>query len=189
MRKTVIKFGVISGLIISILMLGTLLFVDRIGFEYGMVLGYTTMVLSFLMVFFGIRSYRETVGGGSVSFGRALSVGILIMLISCAFYVITWEFMYIKLMPDFMDKYQAYVLEKARASGKTPEEIVALTKQMQEFKVMYDKPLFNAAMTLLEPLPVGIPITLLSAALLRKKRKDEEEVSNESHNARVSVAG
>jgi hypothetical protein len=188
MKKTVITFGVISGLIISILMLGTLFFVDRIGFEYGMVLGYTTMVLSFLMVFFGIRSYRETVGGGRISFGRAFSVGILIMLISCAFYVITWEFMYIKMFPDFADKYAAHILEKARAAGKKPEEIEALTKEMQDFKVMYDKPLFNIGMTLLEPLPVGVPITLVSAGLLRKKRKDEDEPANQTHEARTQSA-
>ena len=182
MKKTVITFGVISGVILSGLMLATVPFIDRIGFDYGMVVGYTTMVLSFLMVFFGIRSYRETVGGGKISFGRALSIGVLIMLISCAFYVITWEFVYFNLMPDFGDKYAAYALEKARASGATQQQLEEMTKQFQEFKIMYDKPIMNAAITFLEPLPVGVPITLLSAALLRKKRKEEDEVGNQPHN-------
>ena len=37
-------------------------------------------VFSILLVFFGIRSYREN-AGGLISFGRAVAVGILITLI------------------------------------------------------------------------------------------------------------
>ena len=54
-----------------------------------MVIGYTTMVLSFMLVFFGIRSYRENVGEGTIAFGRAFAVGILITLISSVLYVVT----------------------------------------------------------------------------------------------------
>ena len=85
MKKTVLTFGLISGVIISALMLATLPFAHQIGFSRAMIVGYTNMVLSFLLVFFGIRSYRENVGNGRISFGRAMSVGLLIMLISCAF--------------------------------------------------------------------------------------------------------
>jgi hypothetical protein len=83
MKKIVLTFGLISGAIISALMLATVPFMHQIGMTRGMVIGYTTMVLSFLLVFFGIRSYRENVGDGRISFGRALSVGLLIMLITC----------------------------------------------------------------------------------------------------------
>jgi hypothetical protein len=44
---------------------------------------------------------------------------------------------------------------------------------MKNFKIMYDNPLYNAAFTFLEPLPVGIPMTLISAAILRKRRREE----------------
>ncbi len=83
MKKTVLTFGLISGAVSSVLMLSTALFLDRIGFDKGVIVGYTGIVLSFLLVFFGIRSYRENVGGGQITFGRALSVGLLITLISC----------------------------------------------------------------------------------------------------------
>ncbi len=39
-------------------------------------------------------------------------------------------------------------------------------------KALYDNPLFNAAVTFLEPFPVGRLITLVSAVILRKRRKD-----------------
>jgi hypothetical protein len=59
MKKTVLTFGLISGAISSLMMVGTVPFADRIGFDKSAVVGYPTMVLSFLLVFFGVRSYRE----------------------------------------------------------------------------------------------------------------------------------
>ncbi len=61
MKRTVLIFGLISGAISSAMMLLTLPLIDRgtINFENGEVIGYTAIFLSFLLVFFGIRSYRE----------------------------------------------------------------------------------------------------------------------------------
>ena len=62
MKKTVLVFGLIGGVVISALMLGSIPFAKKIGFDKSQFVGYTVMVLSFLMVFFGIRSYRENIG-------------------------------------------------------------------------------------------------------------------------------
>ena len=94
MKKTVLTFGLISGAIMTVMMWITFAFMDRIGWNRAMVIGYTTIVLSFMLVFFGIRSYRENVAGGEITFGRAFAVGILIALISSALYVLTWEIVY-----------------------------------------------------------------------------------------------
>ena len=118
MRKTVLTFGLISGGILSIMMLVTMPFIDRIGFEKGEVIGYTTMVVAFLLIFFGIRAYRDNVAGGSVGFGRALAVGALIALVASVMYVATWQIVYYKLVPDFAEKYQAHMIEKARTRGR-----------------------------------------------------------------------
>jgi hypothetical protein len=168
MKKTVLTFGLISGVIMSTLMLATVPFADRIGFDHAEIIGYSTLLLSFLLVFFGIRSYREQ-AGGRISFGRAFTVGLLITLITCAFYVVTWEIMYFKLMPDFVEKYTAYLVANLKASGATQQAIDTRIAQMQQFKQMYDNPLINAAITLIEPLPIGLAVTLISAGVLRKK--------------------
>ena len=171
MKKTILTFGLISGAISSALMLSFIPFVDKIGFDKGMYLGYTAIILSFLMIFFGVRSYRENVGGGQITFTKAFTIGILITLISCACYVITWQIAYFFFMPDFLDKYSAYMIEKMRAAGETQQAIDATAKQMKDFKVMYSNPLFNAAITFTEPFPVGLVMTLITAVILRKKRK------------------
>ena len=168
MKKTVLTFGLISGAVSSVMMLATLPFIDRIGFDKGEILGYTTIVLSFLLVFFGVRSYREN-NGGTMTFGRGVTVGLLITLISCVCYVVTWEIIYFKLMPGFVEKYSAYTIEHLKASGASQQTIDASVKQMEGFKRMYDNPLMNAAITFTEPFPIGLVVTLISAAVLRKK--------------------
>lgn len=90
-------------------------------------------------------------------------------MISCACYVITWEALYFTVLHDFLDKYSAYVIEKARNSGATEAVIQQKVQQMAQLKRMYANPLINVAFTFLEPFPVGLVVTLLSSAVLRKK--------------------
>jgi hypothetical protein len=179
MKKTVLTFGLISGAVSALLMLSTWPFMDRIGLDKGLYVGYTAMVLSFLLVFFGIRSYRENVGAGQITFGKAFAVGILITLISTVCYVVTWEIIYFGFNSDFCEKYTTYMVEKAKASGASQQMIEATRQQMRDMKVMLDNPLLNAAMTFLEPFPVGLVITLISAAILRKKRAPGEGPADE----------
>lgn len=172
MKKTVLTFGVISGVISSVLMAAHVPFVDQIGWDNGMIVGYTAIVLSFLLVFFGIRSYRDNVNGGLISFPKAFSVGILITLISCAFYVVTWEILYFKVMPDFAEKLTNHMVEQVRNSGASPTEVAAQLEETKVFLEWYKNPFINAAITFIEPFPVGLVVTLISAAVLRRKPKE-----------------
>jgi len=174
MKKIVLTFGLISGGISAAIMLAGIPIADKIGFEKGEILGYTVIVLSALMVFFGVRSYRENVGSGRITFGRGFAVGILITLISSACYVGTWEIVYYKLMPGFGDKYAAHLVERARAAGDSQPKIDEMVQKAKEFKVMYDKPAVNVAYTFAEVFPIGLLVTLLSAAALRKKARAVE---------------
>jgi len=169
MKKAILTFGLISGAISAAMMLIAMRISERIGFEKGEIVGYTTIVLSALLVFFGVRSYRENVGGGRLTFGRGFLVGILITLISNACYVGTWEFVNHRYYPDFADTYARHVVEKAKASGASQEKVEATAKQMEDFKRIYANPAANVAMTFVEVFPIGLLMTLLSAGLLRKK--------------------
>lgn len=170
MKKVVIVFGLISGAISSAMMFLTLPLLNNgtINNHNGEVIGYTAIFLSFLLVFFGIRSYREN-AGGAITFGRATAVGLLITLISCVFYVASWEIIYFKLMPDFADKYAARAIDTMREKGATEAAIAAKKKEMEKMKAMYNNPLINAAVTFIEPFPVGLIVTLVSAAILRRR--------------------
>ena len=170
MKKTVLTFGLIAGLIISVLMDGSLLLANKIGSGHNsMILGYTMMVASFLLVYFGIRSYRDNNLAGQISFGRAFSCGILIALITTVCYVATWEVLYYNFMPHFMDSYWAAQIHKVQSSGLDPATTAAKVAEIQHSQQLYQNPFVNMAYTFMEPLPVGLIITLISAAVLRRK--------------------
>ena len=129
MRKTVLIFGLISAALYTAMMLATFPLIDTIGIEKTDFIGYTTFVLSALLVFFGIRSFRENVADGRMTFGRGLAVGLLITLISSLCYVVAFQIAYFKLMPGLGEKYAACMIERARASGASQQEIDEKTKQ------------------------------------------------------------
>lgn len=176
MKRIVLTFGLISGAIMGgMMVLSMVFFHDQIGFsDKGLIVGYTSMVLAFLMVFFGVKSYRDNVAGGTVKFGRAFRVGFLIMLVGIVCYVAAWQVVYYKFMPDFTDKYAAYAVAKAKSSGATEAQVAEKQKEMAEFAAMYKNPLVNIAFTVMEPLPVGLIITLVTAGVLSRKRRDQD---------------
>jgi hypothetical protein len=169
MKKTVLVFGLISGAISSLWFVAIVPFGSRIGIEQGTVIGYTTIVLSFLLVFFGIRSYRDNIGDGQITFVKGFAVGISITLISCVCYVVTWEIVYYNFLPNFWDHYGARLVEKLRASGASPAVVEARLQEVRKYKELYKNPLINGALTFIEPFPIGLLVTLISAAVLRRK--------------------
>ena len=169
MRKTVLTYGVIAGVLSAVMMLATLPFLDTLGGIKGYVVGYTAILAAALLIFFGIRSYRENVGNGKLTFGRGFAVGILICLISCAFYVATWQTLYFGVMPELGDKLEASMVEQAKAGASTPAEAAAAVQHAHDMKRQLDNPAISTAFVFLEPFPVGLLVTLISSAILRKR--------------------
>src|ERR1700691_5820521 len=110
MRKIIVTFGLISGAISSLMMIALVTFGGRIGFDRGAIIGNTSIVLSFLMVFFGIKTYRENIGNGEITFSTAFAIGLSITLISCIVYVVSWEVIYYTFLPGFCVAYGAHLV-------------------------------------------------------------------------------
>jgi hypothetical protein len=170
MKKIVLTFGLISGAILALMMAITIPLYNsgKLDLNNGAIIGYTTMVVASLLIFFGIRTFREN-SGGTITFGKAFLTGLLITAVSGLVYVAAWEVIYFNFFPDFYEKCTAVTIEKMRTKGEPEAVIAAKQKEMNDFGVMYRNPLINAAFTFLEPLPVGLLMTLISAAILRKK--------------------
>src|ERR1700733_2697727 len=147
MKKTVLTFGLIAGLILSVLMDGSLLLSHKIGSGHSLVLGYAKLVASFLLVYFGIRSYRHHTLAGQISFRRAFACGILITLITSVCYVATWEFLYFNFIPHFMDSYFAAQIHKVQSSGLDPATTAARVAAIQHSQQLYQNPFVNMAYT------------------------------------------
>jgi len=127
------------------------------------------MVLSFAVIFIGVRSYREQVAQGSLSFGKALQAGLLMALISSCCYTLAWLCINHFFYPNFADDYMAHEMNRLRLSGAAEAVMQQKMKMLEEYKSMTANPLVNALITFTEPLPVGFVVALVSAAVLRKK--------------------
>ncbi|HEU4829765.1 MAG TPA: DUF4199 domain-containing protein [Gemmatimonadales bacterium] len=169
MRRYVLTYGLIAGAILSVLMVISMSIHDRIGFDRAMIVGYTTMVIAFLMIFFGVKAYRDNEHPDGLTFGRAFATGLLISFVATACYVATWQVVSRTMATDYLEKYAAYTLEKSREAGASEAELAAEAKEMAEFQEMYRNPLVNIAFTFVEPLPVGLLMSLVAAGVLRRK--------------------
>ncbi len=173
MKKNIIIYGLIAGIIVAVLMLTSINYFSycegNVDYGTSMLIGYASMLLAFSLVFVGIRNYRNNYNGGIISFGKAFKTGILIVLIASTIYVITWLIAYFFFMPDFMDKYAAHELAALKAGGATAAAIEKQTQEMARFAKMYKNPFFNALMTYVEILPVGLIVTLISSFILKRK--------------------
>jgi hypothetical protein len=170
MKKTVWTFGLIAGAIMSLTMVATIPFLSSMG-VHSYLVGYSAMVAAFLLVYFGVRSYRDNVLAGTIGFGRALAAGLLIVAIASVCYTATWEVMYYKFMPDFGTKYAQTQVEHARAAGKSEAEVAKIAADGNKFAESYKNPVYNSALTFMEPFPVGLLIALISAGVLRRRRE------------------
>ncbi len=169
MKKTVLTFGLLSGALSILLMLLTLPLIDDLRHQLADVLGYTSMVVAALVVFFGIRSYRENAGGGRMTFLRGLAVGALIAAVAGVCYAAAFQVVYFRLMPQFGERFSVCMVERARAAGATDAEIVETAEQARTLKGLYDQPLTNAALTFGTSFPVGLAAAAISAVILRKR--------------------
>lgn len=174
MKKKIIIYGIISGLIVSAQMLLAVNYMSHcngnLDFNTSMLLGYTSMLIAFSLVFIGIRKYRNEYNHGIISFGKAFQIGITIVCISSLFYVVTWLVNFYFFIPDFMEKYSAHILEELKKSGASAAEIKKQTKEMADFAIQYKNPFFNAMVTFAEIFPVGLLVTIISAILLKRKQ-------------------
>ena len=182
MKKNIIIYGLIAGIVVSILMLFSTNYIShvegKVDYNTSLLIGYASMLIAFSLVFVGIRNYRDKYNGGVISFGKAFKIGIMIVLIASTIYVVAWLIDYYFFIPDYMDKYSAQMLGELKANGATQMEIDKQTKQMADMGAMLKNPFYNAMMTYVEILPVGLVVTLISALVLKRTSLQKSAVKN-----------
>ena len=166
-KKNIIIYGLIAGIVVSTLMLISISTITD--YDISLFVGYASMLIAFSLVFVGIRNYRDKYNEGVVSFGKAFKIGMMIVLIASTIYVIAWHIAYFYFEPDYLEKFSAKMLDKLKAGGASQIEIDNKIKEMANFAVKYKNPFFNAMMTYMEILPVGLIVTLISSLILKRK--------------------
>src|SRR5690349_12627667 len=116
MRKNILVYGLIAGIIVSILMLVSMNYISHcngnVDYDTSMLIGYASMIIAFSLVYVGIRNYRDKYNGGVISFGKAFKIGLLMVLIASTIYVTAWLIDYYFFVPDFLEKVSAMSLAR-----------------------------------------------------------------------------
>jgi Protein of unknown function (DUF4199) len=174
MRKVTIIFGLIAGVTICIFSFFIMALCENgtITFDKSDFIGYGSLIIALSMIFFGIKSYRDNYQNGAIKFGKGLQVGLLITLVASLIFAAVSETHY-QIDPEthvaIMDKHADYQISRMREKGISPAEIDQKVKETADLKEMHKNPVIRFGITLVIILPVGIVITLFSAAVLRRR--------------------
>jgi hypothetical protein len=171
MLKLILRYGIIAGLIVAAPMLVVMLTATREEAHLGgMLVGYLTMLVALTAVFLGVKQYRDKFKGGVIRFLPAFGVGLGISAVASLIYMLSWE-VSIAFSPfDFAASWQHHMIESAKAHGATAAELARVTAEADNFARMYANPVYRMAMTYAEMFPVGLLVSLITAAVLRNPR-------------------
>ena len=173
MFANILKAGLIAGVIAGGGLSLVIAFAgDSTGHGWlGMAIGYAIMLVALSLVFLAIKRERDVAGGGVIKFWPAFGMGLAISAIASVVYVIAWESAQAFLIQgDFAKTYGDSIIAQKQAAGASAAEMAKVRAEMAEFAVQYADPLFRLPMTFLEIFPVGVLVSLISAALLRNPR-------------------
>lgn len=173
MLNRILSYGTVAGLIVGVMLYATTIlwtWTGHLPAAWGMALGYATMLIALSAIFAAIKRQRDEEGGGVIRFWPAFALGIGISVIAGLFYVLAWEIALATTASGFMDSYVAGEIEQKRAAGASAAEIARYAAEMESFKRDYANPLVRMPMTFAEIAPVGVLVSLVSAALLRNPR-------------------
>jgi hypothetical protein len=171
MLRIILLYGVPGALIVGIpLLWGMLATPPGVIPENGALIGYATMLVALTGVFLGVKHYRDKEKGGVIKFLPALGVGLGISAVASLGWVIAWEIALSLTRFDFVAVYNDMMLEQARRDGADADRIAQITRDGEAFGAMYANPFIRMAITFGEMFPIGLVISLISAALLRNHR-------------------
>ncbi len=132
-------------------------------------LGYLIMLVGLSLIFVGIKQYRDRELGGTIRFGTALLVGLGISAVASVIYVAAWEVYLAMSDHAFIHTYTDAVIAKRTAEGISDAERAELVASMDAMKEKYGNPWYRLPITFTEIFPMGLIVSLISAAILRRR--------------------
>ncbi len=169
MKKIIITYGIISGVIvITSMLIGMNMASGSESGDFSVWMGYLFMIVALTLVFIGVKRHRDQELGGVIKFKTAFMVGLGITMVASIIYIVVWEINLAVTDYAFMDQYTTSLIEAKEAEGVSAAEMDSFRAEMADMTEKYASPLYRVPWTFLEIFPVGLLISLLTAALLRK---------------------
>ena len=160
MKKIVLKYGIIGGVVSSILgTLNWLLVAHSVGVEGSQTVGYISITLSLLCIPFGVRYFRDKLNNETVSFGQAFKIGLGITVMAAIVMAIHSVLFFTFQKEEFL-KWQRKDLSQV--------ELTAFNEQLAQIPEFIYTPCFQGIVMFLMVFLIGAVVNLISSLLLKK---------------------
>ncbi len=170
MKKIIFIYGAIVGaIVICTMIIGYALATPDVN-TASQAFGYLTMLLAMSLIFAGIKKYRDRDLGGVIKFLPAFGLGLGISAVAGIIYVIGWETNLALTDYVFIENYTQGIIDTKKNEGLSGAALETLVANMEKMKTNYGNPLYRMPMTFAEIFPVGLLVSLLSAAILRNPK-------------------
>ncbi|MBY0562922.1 MAG: DUF4199 domain-containing protein [Hyphomonadaceae bacterium] len=170
MLRSILVFGIVAGLLIAAPLFSFIVFQGAGVGANSQLIGYGIMLVALSLIFVAVKSYRDKALGGVIKFLPAFLMGLGISAVAGVIYVIGWEITLSLTNYAFIEHYSASLIEAERANGGSAADLQRVSEEVAHFAAQYRDPLFRLPVTFIEIFPVGVVVSLISAALLRNSR-------------------
>jgi len=159
--KETLNYGIILGLIT----VGFSVFTYMFDLTFKTWVIWPSLLISILVLFFLLRSYRDHYNNGYISFGRSVGAGVIISVYAAIITAIFIYVLYSFIDPGLIDKSLAVAEEKLISKG-VPDAAIEKALEIQA-KMM--KPWFTALMGIINSVFSGLILSLIVSLFIMKK--------------------
>jgi hypothetical protein len=162
-----LTYGILAGLVILAIFIPAL----HLLHQHSMAVGYLIMLVGLTLIFVGVKRFRDIERGGILKFLPAFLLGVGISLVASIIYVVGFEIYLATTDYSLIDDYIGAQLRASQAAGMSGADLARMSEEMAAMRAQFrENPLFRMAMIFIEVFPVGLLVSLVSAALLRNPR-------------------
>lgn len=170
MLRHALIYGGISGAIVIAVISVTLIAMGPESAASSQLSGYATMLAALIIIFVGIKRFRDVEYGGVISFKKGAAVGLAMAVVAGVVYTIGWEAVLFTTDFAFIETYSQTMIDGIKAQNLPASEEAAKIEEIASGMEMYRNPIIRLTITFSEIFPIGLIVALLSAAILRNPK-------------------
>ena len=163
-NQTGLRYGLVGALISIIISLASNMMGLTAKPGMGMVIMFVQIIVFVAIIAMAVRYHRDRELGGYISLGRAVTVGMIVVLIIAVAAAI-FGYLYTTVIdPGFYENLMVQMEEQWEAQGLSDEQIEGARNMMSRFQ----NPGLSAAIGIFVNLIIGLIVSLIVGAILKK---------------------
>ena len=164
-KVSVWKANLTNGLILGMIGIVYTLVMYFLDLTFNTTLGYAFLLIQIVLLFFLVKSYRDNYLHGYITYGQALSAGVVIILYSAIIMAVFTYILYAIIDSGLTAKKLAF-LEEMMLKRRTPQTAIDAFMKMQE---KLQKPAIAAPLSIIGSMFVGTVMSLIIGIFVRKE--------------------